>query len=77
MKLLCRQEWKTLGQVEAHLVAKDRKGPGASAILFLCAVIKNMLHHIQILSHQVVLFISVSDGHLTEGVLAVGKEKNN
>lgn len=38
-----RNEWKTLLQIETHLVAKNADSTRASAVSFFCAVFEDML----------------------------------
>ena len=44
---------KALGQVEAHLMAKDRQGSGSCSVLPLGAVVQDGLQEIEVVSHVV------------------------
>ena len=49
MQLLGRHHWKTMRQIEAHLITKDTQRAGAGAIILARAGIAHMAHQIQIL----------------------------
>jgi hypothetical protein len=51
MKLLCRYEGETGGEIEAHLVAEERPRACARAVLLFGAVLQHSLHQIQVLPH--------------------------
>src|SRR5437773_6929131 len=52
MQLLGSGERKTIGEVEAHLVAEHRERAGAGAVALLDAVAENVLDQVEILAHR-------------------------
>ena len=44
---------EAVGQVEAHLVAKDGQGAGARAVLLFGPFVENVLDEVEVLSHTV------------------------
>ncbi len=46
MHFLSGEQWKTLRQVEAHLIAEYREGASAGAIGFFCAMLQHVLHEV-------------------------------
>jgi hypothetical protein len=57
-QLLGGQHRESGGQIEAHLMAEDRQGAGAGAVVFFHAVGKNTFEQIVILIHRVTLSAS-------------------
>ncbi|BCI71056.1 hypothetical protein SPKIRA_18860 [Sphingomonas paucimobilis] len=51
MQLLGGQDGKTLGQIEAHLVAEDRQRAGAGAVHLLHTLGQHPVHEVEILAH--------------------------
>ena len=51
MQFLRRDQRKTMCQVETHLVAKDRPGANAGAVLLFNPVVKDVLHQIKVSAH--------------------------
>ncbi|MFC5042936.1 hypothetical protein [Ornithinimicrobium kibberense] len=51
MQLLGRQRGEALGEVEPHLVAEDRQGPGAGAVALLHALVEDPAQEVQVLLH--------------------------
>ena len=51
--LLGRQQGEPGRQVEAHLIAKNAERADARTILLTNAVVENVLHQVEILSHGV------------------------
>ena len=43
MHLFSGNQWKSFGEIEAHLIAKNTDGTGSGTIGFLCSVIQNVL----------------------------------
>src|SRR5262245_15868765 len=52
MQFLGRDQRKAFRQIETHLMAKDRDGPGAGAVALLHAVSEDVLHQVVILAHD-------------------------
>ena len=53
VQFLGGDERKAFGQIEAHLMAEDRKRAGACAVVLLRAVPEHRLHQVVILPHGV------------------------
>ncbi len=49
---LRRDQRKTLGQIEAHLVAEDAVGASAGAVALVSAVFTHMPHQVEVLFHR-------------------------
>jgi hypothetical protein len=50
--LLGRQQWKSVAQCKAHLVAEHRQGAGPGAIVLAVAVLAHVAHEIEVLAHE-------------------------
>src|SRR6187200_2388756 len=51
MNFFCSNKRKTFSQIKPHLVAKCANCTGAGSVMFLHAIIKNMLKQIEVLLH--------------------------
>src|SRR5699024_3638042 len=51
VQLLGRQRGEARGEVEPHLVAEDRQGPGAGAVALLHALVEDPAQEVQVLLH--------------------------
>ena len=51
MDFFCRHERKTVGKVEAHLVAEYGTCAGTGAVVFIHSVFENVVQKIEILTH--------------------------
>src|SRR5689334_17270371 len=49
--LLCREQWKTFGEIEAHLPAECRLGTDSSSIGFFVPVVQHVAHQIKVELH--------------------------
>ena len=56
MHLLGGDQRKTVGQVEAHLMAEDRARAGAGAVALFHALGEHAFHQVEILAHASVIF---------------------
>ena len=51
MQFLGREQRKTLGEIEPHLMAEHGQRPGAGTVVLLDAVSENPLHQVLVLAH--------------------------